>query len=484
MKDFLHVKYGVFAFFLLCFTCQVGVAQKHAIFNNDLDGDGIADTGGQDKCPTTLEKIKGRKATTMDEVSGTEIIIQLPDKLKEYIFQDRTPLEAQQKKLRNEQATHKRERRRVDEKYGKYKDMKGKERKAKIEKLDSIIAGYDKGIANLQEKIRNVDPDSYISFAGSILDREGNVLKQKATVKIRLRVDAFGCLKDDDKDGSPNMVDLCPGDVGTMESNGCPDRDNDGIPDRKDDCPDVPGEKATNGCPDKDKDGVPDIKDDCPDTKGVIELKGCPDKDKDGVPDKEDKCPDVKGLKIFEGCPDRDKDGIPDKEDKCPDLAGQKEHQGCPDRDNDGVLDPDDDCPDVPGPEENKGCPKILEKASKVLFESGKAIIKPVSFSLLDELVNLLKEYPDSYIMLEGHTDSQGGEDANLQLSKDRAKSVKSYLVKKGIAQDRIASTGHGEMKPIGSNETAAGRTKNRRVDMKLSNKKEDLIKFKQQNQE
>ncbi|NJL15134.1 MAG: OmpA family protein [Microscillaceae bacterium] len=103
-----------------------------------------------------------------------------------------------------------------------------------------------------------------------------------------------------------------------------------------------------------------------------------------------------------------------------------------------------------------------------MLFETGKAIIKPVSYPLLDELVNLLREYPDAFITLEGHTDSEGTEEDNLQLSKDRAASVRQYLIDKGIDATRISSTGYGESRPIDTNATEAGRSRNRRVEMRL----------------
>jgi outer membrane protein OmpA-like peptidoglycan-associated protein len=136
-------------------------------------------------------------------------------------------------------------------------------------------------------------------------------------------------------------------------------------------------------------------------------------------------------------------------------------------------LDKEDNCPDVPGPKSNKGCPDILDRASKVLFETGKAVIKPQSYPLLDELAALLKKYTDSRITLEGHTDSEGADEDNMILSKNRAKAVGDYLIKKGIDESRITNDGFGETRPIDTNDTPAGKQKNRRVDMRLTNKKE-----------
>ncbi len=454
-----------------CFAPQNGFSQCNVITNTDQDGDGVSDISGQDKCPSTLSQIEGQRATVINEYSGQEVVVRFPKKLKDYICQDRVPLDAAKIELLNQQAKIRREQKRADEKYGKYADMKSSERKAKIEELELVLVDFKTKIDSVQTLLNQVNPNSYVEFVSSLLDSRGAVIQENVKFKIRIEVNQFGCLPDDDNDGSPNIVDLCPGEVGTIEAAGCPDRDKDGIPDKEDRCPDTPGSVESFGCPDRDGDGVPDSEDECPDTPGVIKLAGCPDRDKDGIPDKDDECPDTPGSVEAKGCPDRDKDGIPDKDDECPDTPGPAETKGCPDRDKDGVLDKDDECPDVPGPVENKGCPKILEKASRVLFETGKSIIKTVSYPLLDELVALLKEYPDANITLAGHTDSEGEEADNLQLSIDRAAAVKTYLIEKGISEERISSTGFGESKPIDNNGTAEGRARNRRVEMKLSNK-------------
>lgn len=180
------------------------------------------------------------------------------------------------------------------------------------------------------------------------------------------------------------------------------------------------------------------------------------------------------------GClPDDDKDGIPNIVDKCPDKPGIKKLKGCPpkkkkDRDGDGIIDEDDLCPDKPGPKKNKGCPEILKKeeeeilkkASKVLFAFSKANIKPVSYPILDEVVDLLRKYPKSNIHLEGHTDNVGKDENNLVLSQNRSASVRKYFMDKGVAGSRITSEGYGESRPIDTNNTAKGRQNNRRVDM------------------
>ncbi len=115
---------------------------------------------------------------------------------------------------------------------------------------------------------------------------------------------------------------------------------------------------------------------------------------------------------------------------------------------------------------------EILEKASHVLFETSKSIIRPESFSILNELVELLNKYPNSVIHLVGHTDSDGADDKNLKLSQERSASVKAYLAQKGINADRITTDGKGESEPVTANDTPQNKAKNRRVDMKLTGKK------------
>jgi outer membrane protein OmpA-like peptidoglycan-associated protein len=242
---------------------------------------------------------------------------------------------------------------------------------------------------------------------------------------------------------------------------------------------------------DKDKDGVLDKVDDCPEIAGPVENNGCPwkDTDSDGLLDKDDKCPDVAGPKENKGCPweDTDKDGILDKDDKCPAVFGEKENQGCPweDTDKDSVLDKDDKCPTEFGLVANNGCPevakieapveikqdvikKISEFSKTILFDLGKATIKPESFSSLDGIVAVLNEYQTANFKIEGHTDSAGKAASNLKLSKNRAAAVKKYFVDKGISEARLTSEGYGSKKPIASNKTIKGKNLNRRVEINL----------------
>ena len=275
-----------------------------------------------------------------------------------------------------------------------------------------------------------------------------------------------------------NGTDYFQHSAGIVIKFGSKDTDKDGIPDNKDACPEVAGLKEFNGCPDTDGDGIPDKDDACPQVKGLKEFNGCPDTDGDGIPDKDDACPEVAGPKQFNGCPDTDGDGIPDKDDKCPDVAGPAENAGCPwpDTDGDGVLDKDDLCPEVAGPASNKGCPEPDEKEQKqlnqyaktILFDTGKATIKFQSAEVLNQIINVLKKYPNSRFRIEGHTDSVGKKAKNMILSQNRADAVKVYLIQGGIDAGRLESQGFGPEKPIASNKNKKGRELNRRVEINL----------------
>jgi outer membrane protein OmpA-like peptidoglycan-associated protein len=214
------------------------------------------------------------------------------------------------------------------------------------------------------------------------------------------------------------------------------------------------------------------------------------DTDGDGYPDGIDNCPndkeDGKPPKKTDGCPaeaDRDNDGIPDRLDRCPDkpedLDKIDDKDGCPeeDADRDAVLDVVDECPLEPGPpnadRSKNGCPTLTKVSGdgsiallkNIEFDLGRATIKPVSYPILNEVVTLMKARSTMRLAVHGHTDSQGDHDQNMKLSKDRAASVRRYLIGQGIKADRIESEGFGPDKPLASNDTAEGRAKNRRVE-------------------
>lgn len=283
---------------------------------------------------------------------------------------------------------------------------------------------------------------------------------------------------DSDQDGLTDDVDLCPLVPGLEVFNGCPDSDGDGIQDSEDDCPEYPGLPELNGCPDEDGDGIPDNEDECPSLPGTKERNGCPesDRDNDGVVDELDKCPDLAGFVALEGCPDADGDGVADPKDKCPEQAGPPHFDGCPDTDGDGIPDPDDLCPNTVGPAANKGCPEIKKEDKEVLefamqavqFEHNSSVLRPESFTILNQVAEILSRYPDYHVEISGHTDNTGGTDYNQRLSESRAKSCFDYIASRGTPRGRMSYTGFGESKPIATNDTLAGRQLNRRVEFNL----------------
>jgi len=104
-------------------------------------------------------------------------------------------------------------------------------------------------------------------------------------------------------------------------------------------------------------------------------------------------------------------------------------------------------------------------------FPIGKATIEPENFGLLTKVQNALKEFPKSTIVIEGHTDSYGGDEKNLELSQERASAVKQYLIANmNLDPKMVMAFGYGETKPIGNNETKEGRAKNRRIDLIIQN--------------
>jgi outer membrane protein OmpA-like peptidoglycan-associated protein len=298
-------------------------------------------------------------------------------------------------------------------------------------------------------------------------------------------------ISDIDGDRVSDAKDKCKEIAGILKFEGCPDRDADDVPDAIDLCPDTKGLVALTGCPDRDGDGITDAKDDCADTPGLPQYNGCPDSDGDGIKDSEDDCPSIYGLLLYKGCPDTDNDSIPDPKDDCPTSKGLAVYKGCPDTDQDGLPDPQDDCPFDVGPEANKGCPvkiaqapakteavavqltqeeqEIINKVfSNLQFETGKAIIKTTSYESLDELAALMQKKPSFKLKIDGHTDNTGSASFNKTLSLKRAEAAKTYLVSKGVESSRITAKGYGKDKPVATNATSAGRSKNRRVEFLL----------------
>ena len=285
-------------------------------------------------------------------------------------------------------------------------------------------------------------------------------------------------ISDSDEDGVPDNIDVCPNTPGLDLFDGCPDTDGDMLADKDDKCPDVAG--TVNGCPDTDGDGLADMEDNCPNEVGLMIDKGCPkidgDSDQDGVVDSIDECPNAAGPVNLKGCPDTDGDGIANRYDACPNAAGKSIFSGCPDTDGDGIPDSKDSCPALAGSASNSGCPgitvedrQILDLAVKnVRFETGKDILKPESYIVLDQVVDLMRKYNEYSLRISGYTDNVGDSRSNLRLSEKRSESAYNYLVGKGISPSRLTFRGYGEANPVADNGTREGRRINRRVEFDL----------------
>ncbi len=245
---------------------------------------------------------------------------------------------------------------------------------------------------------------------------------------------------------------------------------------------------------DRDADGYLDPDDGCPDDPedfdGYEDADGCPDDqdtDGDGLADSRDQCvlepEDGDGYLDADGCPepDNDLDAILDESDRCAndpeDPDGYQDEDGCPDRDNDadGLADVNDQCPNEPGPRDENGCPRVYQDVEvtreairihqTIHFEFDRAVIRPVSFPILNTVAQVLRDYPDIAVEVQGHTDSRGRDEYNMRLSQERSEAVRQYLIEQGIGAQRLTARGYGETRPIDTNRTSAGRAANRRVE-------------------
>lgn len=121
----------------------------------------------------------------------------------------------------------------------------------------------------------------------------------------------------------------------------------------------------------------------------------------------------------------------------------------------------------------------LIVNLSDVLFDTGRATLKPGAREKLSKLAGILLAYPGDYqIEIEGHTDSVGSDESNLNLSRGRAESVRDYMMQNGIKQERvIAARGFGESKPVADNKTTAGRQVNRRVEIIIADHQQGQAK-------
>ncbi len=223
------------------------------------------------------------------------------------------------------------------------------------------------------------------------------------------------------------------------------------------------------------------------DFDGFQDDDDCPEWDNDGdsILDSLDLCPndseDFDGIDDGDGCPDLDSDfdGIVDEDDKCPqnseDFDGFKDDDGCPDLDNDmdGLADLLDHCPNKNKRRSSNGngygCLEYTKNGQilhGVVFRPGKTEMSSSSYVHLESLLQELKKYPKRKIEVRGYTDSSGKYKVNVGLSEKRATSVQTYLISKGITQDRIEVKGFGPNDPVADNRTSIGRRKNRRIEI------------------
>ncbi len=218
-----------------------------------------------------------------------------------------------------------------------------------------------------------------------------------------------------------------------------------------------------------------------------------PDQDGDGVPDAQDSCPyaleDVDEYEDTDGCPepDNDLDGLLDRDDACPnspeDLDGFRDEDGCQDHDNDedGVADAQDQCPNAKETinqfEDEDGCPDFrpehltvqpdrLETNEPLVFADGMGLLLAHSHPTLREVAQIMAAQPTVKLKVVSHTDNRGDPSRLLALSDSRAKAVVEFLIKEGVARDRLSHEGLGDTDPVASNRTSSGRKANNRVEL------------------
>jgi OOP family OmpA-OmpF porin len=124
--------------------------------------------------------------------------------------------------------------------------------------------------------------------------------------------------------------------------------------------------------------------------------------------------------------------------------------------------------PAVSEPEPEQEVVARIIKLEGVKFETNSDHLTASSADDLDEAARTLNENPDMHVVVAGHTDSMGNDQYNLNLSQKRAEMVKKYLVEKGVSADRLTARGFGETEPVASNDTARGRSQNRRVELRI----------------
>jgi outer membrane protein OmpA-like peptidoglycan-associated protein len=111
----------------------------------------------------------------------------------------------------------------------------------------------------------------------------------------------------------------------------------------------------------------------------------------------------------------------------------------------------------------------LIVSMSDVLFDTGHYTLKPGAREKLAKVAGILIAYPGLSIEVDGYTDNVGGDDMNMKLSENRADAVRNYLVEQGVATGSVSAKGYGNTLPVASNDNAAGRQENRRVELVVS---------------
>jgi outer membrane protein OmpA-like peptidoglycan-associated protein len=111
----------------------------------------------------------------------------------------------------------------------------------------------------------------------------------------------------------------------------------------------------------------------------------------------------------------------------------------------------------------------ITKLKGDILFDTGRATLKPEAVERLNQLSDIIKKYPEDRLTVVGHTDSTGGTELNQDLSEQRAQSVRLLMLEKGIPEGTVSIVGMGEAQPVGDNDSTKGRAQNRRVELKIT---------------
>lgn len=170
----------------------------------------------------------------------------------------------------------------------------------------------------------------------------------------------------------------------------------------------------------------------------------------------------IGGLLCYPQDGDEDKDGVFDRRDRCPGTPPNTPvyHNGCPLKEY-----PQQAKAPAPAPAPQSEV-IVLSDLGDVLFAFDSAKLTAAAEERLDGVVDKLKASDVKAVRVAGHTDSVGSDSYNLKLSERRARSVKDYLIGRGVPAERLSIEGFGESKPVADNDTDAGRAQNRRVEI------------------